>query len=204
MTPGSCSTGIHLLLEELELLFEVHVVNLLAGNQYKPEYLSINPKGSIPTLVTSEGKIITDFSAIAWWLAKNYPKAKLLPDRFEDEVSVLEAMNYAVNTIHMQGFTRIFTPESYLFHAEDTQRVKAQGETIVKKGFAIMDKILENNTYLVKEFSIADAALFYCEFWASRIGIELPAACQQHFERMLQRPAVKQVLIEEGYRSLYA
>ena len=203
MTPGSCSTGIHILLEELELLFEVSIVNLLAGDQYKSDYLGINPKGSIPTLVSSEGKVITEFSAIAWWLARNYPKAKLLPERFEDEVSVLEAMNYAVSTVHMQGFTRIFTPENYLFNTEDEQRVKAQGEVIVKKGFAVMEKTLQNNPYLVKHFSIADTALFYCEFWANRTGIELPPACQQHFERMLQRRAVKQVLIEEGYHSLY-
>ena len=40
MTPGSCSTGIHILLEECGLVFEAHIVNLLAGDQYKKgEYL---------------------------------------------------------------------------------------------------------------------------------------------------------------------
>ena len=38
MTPGSCSTGIHILLEELELIFEVQIVNLLAGDQNTPAY----------------------------------------------------------------------------------------------------------------------------------------------------------------------
>lgn len=33
MTPGSCSTGIHILLEEIGLPFEVYVVNLMAGDQ---------------------------------------------------------------------------------------------------------------------------------------------------------------------------
>ena len=33
LTPGSCTTGIHILLEELELVFEVYIVNLLAGDQ---------------------------------------------------------------------------------------------------------------------------------------------------------------------------
>lgn len=37
MTPGSCSTGIHIRLEEAALVFEVYVVNLLAGDQNKPE-----------------------------------------------------------------------------------------------------------------------------------------------------------------------
>ena len=31
MTPGSCSTGIHILLEECDLVFEAWIINLLAG-----------------------------------------------------------------------------------------------------------------------------------------------------------------------------
>ena len=42
MTPGSCSTGIHILLEEIGLVFEAYIVNLTTGDQYKPEYIKIN------------------------------------------------------------------------------------------------------------------------------------------------------------------
>ena len=203
MTPGSCSTGIHILLEELELVFEAHLVNLMAGDQYQPEYKTINPKSTIPLLVTADGIPITEFCAIAWWLARNHPKAKLLPETVKGEVSVLENMNYAVSTINMQGFTRIFTPEKYTFNESDIELVKAQGETMVKQSFAIMDKVLEGNPYVAGEFSIADAALFYVEFWADRIDIELPGNCQQHYKRMLKRPAVQRVMMEEGYVSLY-
>jgi len=80
MTPGSCSTGIHILLEECGLLFEAYIVNLLAGDQYKKDYLAINPKGSIPALVLDDGTALTEFSAIAWWLGRSYPKRKLLPE----------------------------------------------------------------------------------------------------------------------------
>ncbi len=203
MTPGSCSTGIHILLEELDLIFEAYLVNLLNGDQYKPEYIAINPKSTIPVLVTQEKTPITEFSAIAWWLARKYPKAKLLPDNIEDEVKALEMMNYAVSTIHMQAFTRIFTPEKYAFNESDIERVKAQGETMVKQHFAIVNKHLADREYIVNDFSIADAALFYVEFWADRIGIQLPEHCQQHYKRMLARPAVQRVMMEEGYTSLY-
>lgn len=94
MTPGSCSTGIHILLEELELTFEVYIVNLLAGDQLKPEYLAINPKATIPALVRDDGSSITEFQAIAWWLARNYPKYKLLPEGIDAEVRVIETMGY--------------------------------------------------------------------------------------------------------------
>lgn len=57
MTPGSCSTGIHILLETLELPFEVYMVNLMAGDQFRPEYLAVNPNATIPTLVRDDGEL---------------------------------------------------------------------------------------------------------------------------------------------------
>ena len=203
MTPGSCTTGIHILLEECGLVFEAYLVNLMAGDQHKADYLAINPKGTIPTLVRQDGTVLTDFQSIAWWLAKSNPKRKLLPDTLEDELRVLEMMNYAVNTIHGQGFTRIFTTEKYTPNAADYEAVKAQGHEIVNKAFAIVNDLLAGRDYVVGHFTIADAALFYVEFWANRIDIALPENCQAHYQRLLTRPAVKQVLMEEGYGSVF-
>jgi len=57
MTPGSCSTGIHIILEELEEIFEAHIVNLPAGDQFKPAYTAINPKSNIPALARPDGRV---------------------------------------------------------------------------------------------------------------------------------------------------
>lgn len=200
MTPGSCSTGIHILLEEVGAVFEVYIVNLPAGDHLKPDYLAINPKGTIPTLVRNDGTAITDFQAIAWWLARQYPRRGLLPADAEGEVRVLEAMNHAVGTIHGQGFTRIFTTANVTPNPADHDAVQARGRQIVADGFAVMDGLLAGQDYLVGNFSIADAALFYTEFWADRLKLPLPPNCAAHFKRMLARPAVSQVLREEGYR----
>lgn len=202
MTPGSCSTGIHILLEECGLIFEVTIVNLLAGDQYKAEYAAINPKGSIPALVLDDGTVLTEFSAIAWWLARSYPKRKLLPENLIDEVQTLSVMNHVVHTLHTQGFARIFTTERFAPSSSEHESVKAQGRQIIDKAFTIVDRELLGRQYVVGHFTIADAALFYVEFWADRIGIPLPANCQAHYRRMLTRPAVRQVLAEEGYASV--
>jgi len=202
MTPGSCSTGIHILLEEIGLVFEAYLVNLIAGDQHKADYLAINTKGTIPTLVRQDGAALTEFQSIAWWLAKTYPKRKLLPDTLEDEVRVLEIMNYAVNTIHGQGFTRIFTTEKYTPNAADYETVKARGHEIVNQAFAIVNDLLAGRDYVVEHFTIADAALFYVEFWANHLKMPLPEHCEAHYQRLLTRPAVKQVLMEEGYANL--
>jgi glutathione S-transferase len=200
MTPGSCSTGIHILLEELELVFEVYLVNLMAADHLKPENLAVNPKATIPTLVRDDGSAITEFQAIAWWLARAYPKAKLLPDGVEGEVRVIETLDYVVGTIHGSGYTRIFTTDNYSSNAAEHAAIQARGREIVSKGFALMNEVLAGKDYVVGNFSIADAALFYVEFWADKIKLELPQNCLAHYRRMLQRPAVRRVLMEEGYR----
>lgn len=200
LTPGSCSTGIHILLEELELVFEAHIVNLLAGDQNTPDYLAMNPKATIPTLVRNDGSALTEFQAIAYWLARSYPKAKLLPGDPDGDARVIELMDYVVGTLHGQGFARIFTSNRFTPNETDFESVKAQGMDIVTQGFGIINNALPTQGYAMGAFTIADAALFYVEFWADKIGISLPENCLKHYSLMLTRPVVRRVLMEEGYR----
>ncbi|HCB41383.1 MAG TPA: glutathione S-transferase [Gammaproteobacteria bacterium] len=202
MTPGSCSTGIHILLEELELVFEAHWVDLLKGDNQHPDYLALNPKGTIPTLVSRDGSVFTDYVSIAWWLGRNHPDAGLIPGDLKGELHVLELMNYAVHVIHGQGFTRVFTPEQYLSAGGERERVISRGKDLVGSGFRWLSaKMVAGD--VPTEFSLADPALFYIEFWADRIGLALPPVCREHYNQMLLRPAVRRVLMEEGYGSLF-
>jgi glutathione S-transferase len=200
LTPGSCSTGIHILMEELELVFEANLVNLLAGDHNAPEYLAINPKATIPVLVRNDGTALTEFQAIAYWLARSYPKAKLLPGDPDGDARVIELMDYVVGTIHGQGFARIFTTDRFAPNEGDFEAVRTQGMDIVRQGFAVVNDSLSSQGYVMDTFSIADAALFYVEFWAYKTGITLPENCLKHYRLMLERPVVRRVLMEEGYR----
>ena len=200
MTPGSCSIGIHILLEELDLPFEAYLVDLLAGDQNRDDYLALNPKGTIPTLVRDDGSTLTEFQAIAWWLARTHPKAKLLPEDADGEARVIEAMGYAVGTIHMQGFARVFTTAHFTPNEADHEAVRQRGLDIVARGYAVLNALLAGREYVAERFSIADAALFYVEFWGDKLQLELPEHCRAHYQRLLSRPAVQRVLREEGYR----
>ena len=63
---------------------------------------------------------------------------------------------------------------------------------------------LEGRKYVLGyQPSIADYALFYVEFWADHTGIAMPKPLLAHYQRMLRRPAVRQVLSEEGYGSIF-
>jgi len=154
MTPGSCSTGIHILLAELDILYEAHLVNLYAGENNKDDFLALNPKASIPLLITEQGQVISEFQAIAWWLARANPKAELLPHSPDDEIRVLEMMAYTIGHLHGQGFTRIFTGEKYCINRDDIDQVNLKGVSIVDECFKIIDKQLQQQDYLVGSFSI--------------------------------------------------
>ena len=199
MTPGSCSTGIHIILEELEEVFEAYVVNLPAGDQFKPDYVAINPKSTIPTLVRGDGTALTEVQAIAYWLARTHPRARMWPDGIAEETRLIEAMAYVFGTVHGQGFARIFATNTFSRNAAEQESVRALGRDIVTKGFAILDDALGDKPYLAGNFSVADPILFYVEFWADKTAIPLPHRLAGHYRRMLARPAVQQVLREEGY-----
>lgn len=177
----------------------MYVVNLLEGDQYKPEYLAINPKASIPALVRKDGSSLTDFQAIAWWLAREFPRYGLVPESLEEQTKVLDVMSYVISTIHMQGFARIFTTDKFTPDDSAFEWVKQQGIEIINQGFSVVNNLLTEQGYVTESFSIADAALFYVEFWAIKTNIELPVNCLKHYQLMLKRPAVRQVLYEEGY-----
>ena len=198
-SPGACSVGIHVLLEEIGKPYETQLVNLREGGQFKPDYTTVNPKSKVPALVRDDGSVLTEYPAIAFYLARTNPDKKLLPDDADAQARVLEALDYAVSTVHMQGFSRLFRAANYTPNPADEDKVKERGKELVEKGFAVLDKALAGKDYVAGSFSIADTALFYVEFWgAKRMNMKLPPNCEAHLNRMLARPAVQRVMQQEG------
>lgn len=198
--PGACSLGIHVLLEEIGKPYELVKLTLSEGEQYKPAFTAINPKSKVPTLIRDDGTVLTEFPAIATWLARTNTDMRLLPTDPDGEARALEAMDFVVSTLHMQGFSRMFRPANFAPSEADHDAVKARGREIFEKGLKVMDGALEGQDYVTGTFSVADAALFYVEFWAAdRMKMELPARCAAHYARMKARPAVAKALANEGF-----
>lgn len=197
--PGTCALGIHILLEEIAAPYEAQKINFADKEQYGPAFKAINPKSKVPTLVRDDGSVLTEFPAIALWLGLTHPAAKLLPEDADGLARALEMTDYVVATVHMQAFSRIFRPERYSPTASDKEAVTAQGREMVEAAFALISERLGDRPYLGGYYSIADAALFYVEYWAvERVKIALPENCQRHFQAMKARPAVRRALAAEG------
>ena len=198
-SPGACSLGIHILLEEIGKAYETELVSLKDGEQYKEAYTAISPKSKVPALQLDSGSVLTEYGAIATWLARTNPDAKLIPHDPEAEVRSLEALDYAVATIHMQGFARIARPTNFSPDEADKEVVQARGREIFAKGMNILAHKLGDKPWVAgDEYSIGDSAVYYVSRWAPRAGVDLPHAIAGHFERMKQRPAVQRTLAAEG------
>ena len=76
--PSTRSTGALILLEELQAEYELHVLNMKAGEQRGAAYLSINPMGKVPA-VQHGAALVTEQVAIYLYLADLYPEAALAP-----------------------------------------------------------------------------------------------------------------------------
>lgn len=199
-SPGACSVGIHIILEEIGKPYELSLVNMKEGAQYKPDYVSVNPKSKVPALRREDGSVLTEFPVIATWLAKTNPDAKLIPADLEGEIRTGEALAYFTGTIHPYGFTRQFRPGNFTPSEADIPKVVETGKAAADKYFSLVDTHWnEGDWVLPTGYSVADAALFFVEYWAARrSGMTLPPRLAGHLQRMLARPAVKRALEQEG------
>ena len=77
-SPNTRSSGSLPLLEELGAPYELHVLNMKAGEQRQPAYLAINPMGKVPALRHGDA-LITEQVAIFLYLADLFPEAGLAP-----------------------------------------------------------------------------------------------------------------------------
>ena len=199
--PGACSMGIHIVLEEIGKPYELSKLDIRGGENYRPPFSELNPKGKVPTLQRDDGSVVTEFPVIAHYLAKTSPEAGLLPKSEEAELRAAEAMDYCVATVHMQAFARQFRPSNFSTNEADYDKVKAQGREMAAKGFGIMDKALAGKEWAAGDYSIADSALFYVAFWGRRAGMDLPPNVAAHLDRMLARPAVRRMIEQEGLKA---
>lgn len=198
-SPGACSIGIHVMLEEIGKPFETQLVSTSDGSNKKPEYLAVNPKAKIPALQRNDGSVLTEFPVIAWWLAKAHPMSNLIPVEFEAETRCLEWMDYICGTVHPQGFTRQFRPSNFAKDPADEPRVVAQGKALSEGYLTLIEGRMNSPWLLPSGFSIADCALFFITGWAQgRAGMTLPPKLAAHHAAMLARPAVQRAMAREA------
>jgi glutathione S-transferase len=77
-SPNTRSAGARVLLEELGVPYELHVLNMKAGDQRGADYLKVNPMGKVPAVLHGD-VLITEQVALYIYLPDVFPKAGLAP-----------------------------------------------------------------------------------------------------------------------------
>ena len=149
-----------LALEESGLPYKAHKLNLAAGDQRKPEYLKINPAGTIPAIVDQDGPggkplAIAQSGAIALYVAEK--SGKLLP---KDPARRAEAVRWL-----MHACTDCAVTSGAIFqlgnHAPDKSPANVEFfEKRLLNMLAVCEGRLAGREYLADEFSVADVALY--------------------------------------------
>ncbi|EPT04259.1 hypothetical protein FOMPIDRAFT_1021944 [Fomitopsis schrenkii] len=103
-------------LEYPEGAVEQKVVNLVEGENFTPEFLQINPKGTLPALQV-DGQAFTDTQSVTHWLVKNAPKkvaagtsfiGKLHEDKYDPNFPLLLVRNEDELKAAAGGFPKTF------------------------------------------------------------------------------------------------
>jgi glutathione S-transferase len=198
-SPGACSLGSHIALEESGLAYEARRIMTAAGEQRSPEYLKINPRGRVPTLV-ADGKVLVENVAIMVFIAGGHPRAGIWPESTWEQAQALSFMTWLADTVH-PAYAHIYRPERYVPDPSLVEPVKAKGRETFWDCLKEIDRLLEGRKWAVgKRFSVVDGYLLVFYRWANRASFPVRdlAHYTAHIERVLARKSVKKVMADEG------
>lgn len=189
-TPNGKKASI--MLEEVGLPYEVHPVNLGAGDQFKPEYLAVNPNNKIPAIVDTDGSggkpfTLFESGAILMYLAEK--SGKLWPVDTRQRYTVLQWLMF-----QMGGVGPMFGQANYFYRLEE--KVPYAIERFKKEAlrlYNVLNKELGQREYLAGEYSIADIAT-YPWVWRHdihQVKLEDFPNVKRWYDAISARPAVQ-------------
>jgi len=152
-TPNGYKASIAL--EEMEIPYNVHPIDLQAGDQKKPEFLKLCPNGRIPAIVDTheDDFAVFESGAIMIYLAEKC--GKFLPTGTKGRSRVIQWLMFQMGGVGpMMGQANVF----FRYFPEKIQpaidRYQAEGRRL----FEVMDTRLGDNEFLAGDYSIADMA----------------------------------------------
>ena len=142
-------------LEELALPYKVHALNIMGGDQKKPDYLKINPNGRIPAIVDTDADNFAVFEsgAILIYLAEK--TGKLMPQDAKGRSLVLQWLMFQMGGVGpMMGQANVF----FRYFPEKIQPAIDRYQNECRRLFEVLDRHLADHQWLAGDYSIADIA----------------------------------------------
>ena len=151
-TPNGYKTSVAL--EELQIPYNVHIINLKNDDQKTPEFLKMNPNGRIPVIVDTETDI-TIFESGAQLIYLAEKTGKLMPTDIKGRTLVIQWLMFQMSGIGpMMGQANVF----FRYWPEKIQPAIDRYQNEGRRLFEVLDGRLKDHEFLAGEFSIADIA----------------------------------------------
>ena len=186
-TPNGRKASI--MLEEVELPYNVHKIDITKGEQFTPEFVAINPNSKIPAIVDQDtGITVFESGAILIYLAEKV--GKLLPTNDKERFQVLSWLMLQMGSVgpmfgQLNHFKK-FAPEKIPYAIERYEK-----ETL--RLYSVLDKQLAEREFICGDYSIADIATYPWVTIHEWQGLTLDSHpnLKRWVETVQQRPAVE-------------
>jgi GST-like protein len=195
------------MLEETALPYTVIPVDINKGEQFDPEYLTLNPNNKIPTIVDSDGPngapyTVFESGAILMYLAEK--TGLFMPADLAGRYRVVQWMMFQMGSIgpmlgqahHFRRYAPVSIPYAIDRYTNEAKRL-----------YRVMDRRLGEAEYLAGKYSVADIACFPWIRPYRRQGQDLEdyPNLKRWFDAVDNRPAVRRGLqVPSGVRSVSA
>ena len=180
-------------LEEMDLPYQVHIVDIGQDEQFNPAFLAISPNNKIPAIVDTDGPggapiSVFESGAILVYLAEK--TGRFLPQDTAARVAVFEWLMF-----QMGGFGPAPGQVHHFIALKDEQQRRYGLERFMaetRRLYGVMDRRLAGRAFFAGDLSIADFAVLGWVWRHTRHQIDLAdfAHVQRWYQAMMARPAV--------------
>lgn len=192
-SPTSNGRKISIMLHEVDLPYNVIPINFKMGEQYTPEFLSINPNNKIPAIVDHEpiggGEPLTIFESVAILIYLAEKTGRLIPQDARGRHTVMKwAIFQAANIGPMFGQMAYFHDYADPPMPAALQRYANE----VRRLYGVLERRLAEAGYLAGDYSIADIAVWpWIQPARQEVRLEDYPNVQRWYETIAERPGVR-------------
>lgn len=177
------------MLEEVQLPYNTHVIDIRKGDQFTPEFVAINPNSKIPAMVDHDAKMtVFESGAILMYLAEK--TGMFLPTDAKQRFQVIEWLFFQMASVgpmfgQLNHF-RKFAPEPIPYAIDRYEK-----ETL--RLYGVLDKQLQDQEFICGEYSIADIATYpwVAIYEFQGLTLDQHPNLKRWTETVQQRPAVQ-------------
>ena len=198
--PAACSRVTISALEEIGGEYEIRWIDITSKKQYDAEYLALNRKAKVPTIVV-DGTALTENAAILNYLHLAHPEARLLPsaDTLFKAAQGLSDLVWCSGMLH-PIVRQIRAPQKWTSPGSDTDGIRSDGiEKLSKECSHIDARLSQSEWWYGADWSIVDVYLYWVCSTAAKGGFPVGnyPAISAHAQRVRSRPSFQRTLAKE-------